>query len=45
MTAGILLSLHNLRYFHRLLEEARDAIRAGDISPLRARVEGLGMRR
>ncbi len=29
MLGGILLSLHNLRYLHRLLEEARGAIWAG----------------
>ncbi len=45
MLGGILLSLHNLRYFHRLLEDTRAAIVAGDLSPLRARVAGQGMRR
>ena len=45
MLGGILLTLHNLRYFHRLLEDTRAAILAGDLSPLRARVAGQGMRR
>jgi queuine tRNA-ribosyltransferase len=30
MLGGILLSLHNLRYLHRLTEAAREAIRQGD---------------
>ncbi|MEW6072680.1 MAG: tRNA guanosine(34) transglycosylase Tgt [Planctomycetota bacterium] len=38
MLAGILLSLHNLRFFLRLLEEVRAAIVAGDLSPVLARV-------
>ncbi len=43
MLAGILLTLHNLRFFHRLLEEARAAILEGTFSEVRARVQDLGM--
>ena len=39
MLAGVLLSLHNLRYFHRLLERVRAAIVAGTgLAALRAEV-------
>ena len=31
MLAGILLSLHNLRFFHRLMEDLRRAIAAGEL--------------
>jgi len=39
MLAGILLTLHNVRFFHRLFEEFRAAIRQGSLAPLRARLE------
>ncbi len=39
MLAGILITLHNLRFFHRLLEELRAAIGAGTLAALRPRVE------
>lgn len=39
MLGGILLSLHNLRFFHRLLEDMRAAIPAGELPSLRERVE------
>ncbi len=39
MLAGILLTLHNLRFFHRCLESIRAAIPAGTLDELRPRVE------
>jgi queuine tRNA-ribosyltransferase len=36
-----LASIHNLRFYLRLLERARDAIRAGRLAALRAEVEAL----
>ena len=38
---GRLASLHNLRFYLRLMEAARRAIRAGDLSALRARTQEL----
>ena len=34
MLAGVMLSLHNLRFFHRLLEEVRAAIPRGEFPSL-----------
>lgn len=45
MLAGILLTIHNLRYFLRLMEDLRAAILGGDVSSIRARVRGQGMAR
>jgi len=45
MLAGSALSVHNLRFFHRLLEEARAAIPAGAMPALLARVAELETRR
>jgi queuine tRNA-ribosyltransferase len=42
MLGAILLSLHNLRFFHRLMEDLRAAILAGTMPELRARVEAWG---
>jgi queuine tRNA-ribosyltransferase len=39
MLAGALLTQHNLRFFFRLMEALRAAIRAGDLCALRARIE------
>jgi len=39
MLAAILLTLHNVRFFHRMFEDFRAAIAAGSLAPLRARVE------
>jgi len=39
MLGGILLSVHNLRFFHRLLEDMRAAIPTGGLPALRERVE------
>ena len=39
MLGGILITLHNLRFFHRLLEELRAAIESGTYAALRERVE------
>jgi len=39
MLGGILITLHNLRFFHRLLEEIRAAIGAGTLASLRPRFE------
>ncbi len=36
-----LASIHNLRFYLRLLERARDAIRAGRLAALRAEIEAL----
>jgi len=36
-----LASIHNLRFYLRLLERARDAIRANRLAALRAEIEGL----
>jgi queuine tRNA-ribosyltransferase len=44
MLAGVLLTLHNLRFFHRLMEDARAAIAAGGYAAFAARVGGLGAR-
>ena len=41
MLAGTLLSIHNLRTFHRLLEDARTAIRDGTWTELRRSVEAV----
>jgi queuine tRNA-ribosyltransferase len=38
MLAAILLTLHNVRFFHRLFEDFREAIQAGSLQPLRARI-------
>ena len=42
MLGPILLTVHNLRYFHRLMEEIRDAIRTGSFAELRERVVTAG---
>ncbi len=39
MLGGVLLTLHNLRFFHRCLEELRAAIPRGDLAALRPRFE------
>jgi queuine tRNA-ribosyltransferase len=39
MLAGVLLSVHNLRFFQRLMEDFRRAIANGSFHELRARVE------
>jgi queuine tRNA-ribosyltransferase len=44
MLAAVLLSLHNLRFFHRLLEDARQAIFDGTLPELRARVAAYDQR-
>jgi queuine tRNA-ribosyltransferase len=44
MLAGILLSLHNLRFFHRMMEEIRAAIVAGRLPDLRTRWQHTGDR-
>jgi queuine tRNA-ribosyltransferase len=41
---GRLASLHNLRYYLRLLEKAREAIAAGRFAALRREVEGIARR-
>ena len=38
MLAATLLSIHNLRLFHSLLNDMRGAIRAGGLTALRERV-------
>jgi queuine tRNA-ribosyltransferase len=38
MLGPMLLTLHNLRFFHRLMERIRAAIAAGTLAELRARV-------
>ena len=38
MLGGILITLHNLRFFHRLLEDMRRAIAAGTLPELRKRM-------
>jgi queuine tRNA-ribosyltransferase len=38
MLAGMLLTLHNLRHFHRLMAEMRQAVFEGTLPELRARV-------
>lgn len=40
MLAGILLTQHNLRYFHRLMERMREAIARDQLTELRAQVLG-----
>ena len=40
MLAGALLSLHNLRFFHRLMEDVREAIPTGNLAAVRKRYEG-----
>ncbi len=43
MLAGMLLSVHNVRFFHRLMEDARAAIRRGTFGEFMARTkEALG---
>jgi queuine tRNA-ribosyltransferase len=39
MLGGILLTVHNLRFFHRLLEDMRAAIPSGTLPDLRGRIE------
>jgi queuine tRNA-ribosyltransferase len=39
---GRLASIHNLRFYLRLMADARRAIRRGDFSRLRARIVGIG---
>jgi len=39
MLAGVLLTLHNLRFFFRLMQEIRTAIRENSLAALRSRVE------
>ena len=41
MLAGMLLSLHNLWFFHSLLARMREAIRSGTLLELRREVEGM----
>ncbi len=45
MLAGILLTLHNLRYFIHLMEDLRVAILGGNIEPILKRVQNQGMPR
>jgi queuine tRNA-ribosyltransferase len=45
MLAGMLLSLHNLRFFHRLMERVREAIAAGTLLELRDEVVEPSSRR
>ncbi len=45
MLGGMLLSIHNLRYFHRTMERIREAIAAGTFEALRAEVVETSMRR
>ena len=39
MLGGVLASLHNVRFFHRLLEEVREAIAGSGLTALRSRFE------
>ncbi|MFT7540044.1 MAG: queuine tRNA-ribosyltransferase [Gammaproteobacteria bacterium] len=45
MLAGILLTLHNLRYFIHLMEDLRVAILGGNIESILKRVQNQGMSR
>ncbi len=45
MLAGMLLSIHNLRFFHRTMERIREAIPLGQFSSLRDEVVELYSRR
>ncbi|MFT7487215.1 MAG: queuine tRNA-ribosyltransferase [Candidatus Paceibacteria bacterium] len=45
MLGGMLLSIHNLRFFHRTLERIRSAIEDGSFEDLRAQVVELYSRR
>ena len=45
MLGGILLSIHNLRFFHRTMERIREAIPAGKFEALRAEVVATYTRR
>ena len=40
MLVGSLLSLHNLRFFHRLMEEVRQAIPRGQLASVKQRYSG-----
>ena len=44
MLGPMLLTLHNLRLFHRLLEELREAIPAGTLPQLRERAARMNER-
>jgi queuine/archaeosine tRNA-ribosyltransferase len=39
MLAGVLLTQHNLRFFHRCMEAMRAAIGRGELAELRAPIE------
>ena len=39
MLAAVLLTIHNVRFFHRLFDDFRTAIAAGSLQPLRGRIE------
>jgi queuine tRNA-ribosyltransferase len=41
MLAGVLLTLHNLRFFHRLMERIRAAIPDGSLRELRAEIAAI----
>lgn len=45
MLGGMLLSLHNLRFFHRTMERIREAIPRGELLSLREEVVEASMRR
>ena len=45
MLGGMLLSLHNLRFFHRTMERIREAIPRGELLALREEVVEASMRR
>jgi queuine tRNA-ribosyltransferase len=45
MLGGMLLSLHNLRFFHRTMERIREAIPRGELLSLRDEVVEASMRR
>ena len=40
MLAAVLLTQHNLRFFHRCMEAMRTAIERGELATLAARIEG-----
>ncbi len=42
MLAGTLISLHNLRFFHRLMERIREAVPRGEFPALVREVQGWG---
>jgi len=44
MLGAVLLTLHNLRFFQRLMERMRAAIRDGDLTRMRAAVEAADPR-